>query len=163
VNSVALSPNGRFALTGGNDYFAYLWDTQSGQILRSFEHEQRVNRVALQREGKLAFTSDGGNQSIIWDLSSGKKQAKLRSFSRQLIFSTARFSDNGTLLVTGNPSSQVAVWDTQSGKKQQGFEVEPLKDARPPAAVVYDAAFDHQQRIITGSSAGIAQAWKLDD
>ncbi|AXN04881.1 hypothetical protein DD610_11635 [Vibrio anguillarum] len=163
VNSVALSPNGRFALTGGNDYFVYLWDTQSGQILRSFEHEQRVNRVALQREGKLAFTSDGGNQSIIWDLSLGKEQAKLRSFSRQLIFSTARFSDDGRLLVTGNPSSQVAVWDTQSGKKQQGFEVEPLKDARPPTAVVYDAAFDHQQRIITGSSAGIAQAWKLDD
>ncbi|MCV5917635.1 hypothetical protein OFN60_29855, partial [Escherichia coli] len=44
VNSVAISPNGRFALTGGNDYKAYLWDTESGQVLRTFEHEQRVVR-----------------------------------------------------------------------------------------------------------------------
>ncbi|MDE1233203.1 WD40 repeat domain-containing protein [Vibrio aestuarianus] len=163
VNSVALSPNGRFALTGGNDYFAYLWDTKTGQILRSFEHEQRVNRVALQRDGLMAFTSDGGNQSVVWDLTSGKKIAQLSSFSRQLIFTTARFSDDGSLLVTGSPSSQVAIWNAKNGKKQQGFEVEPLKDARPPRAVVYDAAFDHQQRVITGTSAGIAQAWKLND
>lgn len=55
------------------------------------------------------------------------------------------------------------VWDTKSGKRTDGFEVEPLKDARPPRAVVYDAAFDLQQRVITATSAGIAQAWKLDD
>ncbi|MCV5664739.1 hypothetical protein OFN50_37515, partial [Escherichia coli] len=59
VNSVAISPNGRFALTGGNDYKAYLWDTETGQVLRTFEHEQRIVRVALQRDGKLAMTSDG--------------------------------------------------------------------------------------------------------
>lgn len=162
VNSVALAPNGRYALTGGNDYAAYLWDTQSGQILRKFEHEQRVNRVALQRDGKLAFTSDGGNQSIIWDLQTGEKQAELSSFSRQLIFSSARFSDDGSQLVTGTPSSRVEVWNTNSGKKSATFEVEPRKDARPPRAVVYDAAFDGQQRVISATSAGIAQAWKLD-
>ncbi|QXO17156.1 WD40 repeat domain-containing protein [Vibrio ostreae] len=162
VNSVALAPNGRYALTGGNDYAAYLWDTQSGQILRKFEHEQRVNRVALQRDGKLAFTSDGGNQSFIWDLESGQKRSALRSFSRQLIFSSARFSDDGTKLVTGTPSSRIEVWDTKSGKKSATFEAEPRKDARPPRAVVYDAAFDAQQRVISATSAGIAQAWKLD-
>lgn len=162
VNSVALSPNGRFALSGGNDYMAYLWDTTSGQVLRSFEHEQRVNRVALQRDGKLAFTSDGGNQAIVWDLVSGEQRSKLSSFSRQLIFSTARFSDDGQHLVTGTPSSRIMVWNTQTGKKIDGFEAEPLKDTRPPRAVVYDAAFDSQNRVISGTSAGIAQAWDVD-
>ncbi|MGF1698684.1 hypothetical protein L4C54_23890 [Vibrio lamellibrachiae] len=163
INSVALSPNGRFALSGGNDYKAYLWDTESGQILRTFEHEQRVIRVALQRDGLLAFSSDGGNQAIVWDLKTGNEQAQLSSFSRQLIFSTARFSDDGSKLITGTPSSRIIVWDTNSGKKLDGFEAEPLKDARPPRAVVYDAAFDNQQRVVSGTSAGIAQAWKFDD
>ncbi|WP_038176106.1 MULTISPECIES: WD40 repeat domain-containing protein [Vibrio] len=162
VNTVALSPNGRFALSGGNDHKAYLWDTQTGQVLKTFEHEQRVNRVALHRDGNYAFTSDGGNQSIIWDLSSGKQLAKLRSFSRQLIFSTARFSDDGRYLVTGTPSSRIMVWDSHSGKRVDGFEAEPLKDTRPPRAVVYDAAFDTQNRVISGTSAGIAQAWNVD-
>jgi len=163
VNSVAISPNGRYALTGGNDYKAYFWDTKTGQIIHVFEHEQRVNRVALQRDGKLAFTSDGGNQAIIWALPSGAKKAQLSSFSRQLIFSSARFSDDGALLVTGTPSSRIEVWNTETGKKQNTYEAEPLKDTRPPRAVVYDAAFDSQNRIVSGSSAGIAQAWPLDN
>ncbi|MFM2591100.1 WD40 repeat domain-containing protein [Vibrio sp. TBV020] len=162
VNSVALSPNGRFALSGGNDYKAYLWDTNTGQIIHTFEHEQRVNRVALQRDGQLAFTSDGGNQAIVWELPSGKKLSQLSSFSRQLIFSTARFSDDGKHLVTGTPSSRIMVWNTQTGKRVDGFEAEPLKDTRPPRAVVYDAAFDSQNRVISGTSAGIAQAWNVD-
>lgn len=162
VNTVAISPNGRFALTGGNDYNAYLWDTTSGQILHTFTHEQRVNRVALHRDGKYAFSSDSGNQAVVWDLSTGGEVAQLSSFSRQLIFSTARFSDDGLQLLTGTPSSRIMVWDTQSGKRLNGFEAEPLKDARPPRAVVYDAAFDNQHRVVSGSSAGIAQAWTLD-
>ncbi|MEZ8826946.1 WD40 repeat domain-containing protein [Vibrio amylolyticus] len=163
INSVALSPNGRFALSGGNDYKAYLWDTETGQILHTFEHEQRVIRVALQRDGLLAFSSDGGNQAIVWDLKTGQEQTSLSSFSRQLIFSTARFSNDGSKLITGTPSSRVMVWDTETGKRIDGFEAEPLKDARPPRAVVYDAAFDNKQRVVSGTSAGIAQAWKLDD
>ncbi|MCW8335082.1 PQQ-binding-like beta-propeller repeat protein [Vibrio sp. SCSIO 43135] len=163
VNSVALSPNGKYALSGGNDYTAYLWDTETGLIIRTFEHEQRINRVALQRDGLYAFTSDGGNQAIIWDLKTGEQISQLKSLSRQLIFSSARFSDDGQYLVTGTPSSRIHVWETQTGKRIEGFEAEPLKDARPPRAVVYDAAFDHQQRVISGTSAGIAQAWKLND
>ncbi len=162
VNSVAISPNGRFALTGGNDYHAFLWDTSSGQILHDFELEQRVNRVALQRDGLYAFTSDGGNQAVIWDLSNGEKISELRSYYRQLIFSSARFSDDGNRLITGTPSGRVSVWNTENGKKIDQFEAEPLKDTRPPSAVVYDAAFDKHQRVISVTSAGIAQAWKLE-
>lgn len=162
VNSVAISPNGRFALTGGNDYNAYLWDTASGQIVHSFTHEQRVNRVALHRDGLYAFSSDSGNQATVWDLVTGEAITSLSSLSRQLIFSSARFSDDGQQLVTGTPSSRVMVWDSQSGKRLHGFEAAPLKDARPPRAVVYDAAFDNQHRVVSGTSAGIAQAWTLD-
>ena len=162
VNTVAISANGRFALTGGNDYNAYFWDTQSGQALYIFEHDARINRVALHRDGKLAFTSDGAKGSYIWDLKTGKKVTELKSFSRQLIFSTARFSDDGKYLVTGSPAGRVILWDTTSGKNLDGWDVEPLKDTRPPRAVVYDAAFDHQNRVVSATSAGIAQAWKIE-
>lgn len=162
VNTVAISSNGRFALTGGNDYKAYFWDTQTGQARYVFEHKARINRVALQRDGKLAFTSDGAKESFIWDLNTGKKVAELKSLSRQLVFSTARFSDDGQWLVTGSPAGRVMLWDTKTGKSIDGWEVEPLKDTRPPRAVVYDAAFDHQNRVISATSAGIAQAWKIE-
>ena len=163
VTTVALSPNGQYALSGGNDHKAYLWSTDTGHVVRQFDHDQRIVRVALQRDGKYAFTSDSGNQAIIWDLTTGKKVSHLHSFSRQLIFSSARFSDDGKVLVTGAPSSRNVVWQTATGNKLDGFEAMPKKDTRPPRAVVYDVAFDNKHRVISGTSAGIAQAWKLDD
>lgn len=163
VNSVALSANGRYALSGGNDRHAYLWDTQSGQIIRQFEHQQRVNRVTLQRDGKLAFTSDSGNQALIWDLSTEREPIALRSLRRQLIFSSARFADDGKRLITGTPSGQVEVWNTQDGKKIANFNSQAKKDGGPAQAVVYDASFDRQQRAVSGNSAGIAQAWRVEN
>lgn len=162
VNTVALSSNGRFAITGGNDYRAYFWSTETGQVLYTFEHEARVNRVALHRDGKFALSSDGANDSFIWDLPSGNKVSQLKSLSRQLVFSSARFSDDGRLLVTGSPNGQVMLWSVDSGSRISGWEVEPLKDARPPRAVVYDAAFDNQNHVVSATSAGIAQAWKIE-
>lgn len=163
VNSVSLSPNGKYALSGGNDHNAYFWSTESGQILQQFEHEQRVGTVELQRDGLYALTSDSGNNAIIWDLKTGKEVSQLSSWTRQLIFSSARFSDDGTRLVTGSPSSRMVIWDTQSGKRIEGFEVEMLKDVRPPRGVVYDAAFESNQRVLSASSAGVVQAWNLSD
>jgi len=161
VNSVALSPNGHYALSGGNDHNAYLWSTKSGQIIEKFAHKQRIVRVALHRNGKYAFTSDGGNSGKIWDLKTGKTITKLHSFARQLIFSFARFSDDGNRLITGTPSSQLMVWNTQTGHKIAEFEVQAKKGTRPPSAVVYDAAFDGKNKIVSAASSGIAEAWVL--
>ncbi|MCJ2378165.1 hypothetical protein LNL84_15195 [Vibrio sp. ZSDZ34] len=162
VNSVSISPNGRYALTGGNDHNAYFWSTESGQILHHFPHKQRIRTVTLQRDGHLALTSDSGNHAIIWNLSSGKQQAQLKSWSRQLIFSSARFSDDGKLLVTGSPAARVSLWNTNSGERIESFEVELLKSISPPRAVVYDAAFDNNQHVVSAASSGVIQAWNSE-
>ncbi|MFC1503042.1 WD40 repeat domain-containing protein [Pseudomonadota bacterium] len=162
VNSVAISANGQYALSGGNDYFAYLWDTRSGQILYSFEHTSRISRVALQRHGKLALTADGTNDIFVWDLTSGEKQAELAVRLRQQNLSSARFSEDGTRLVTGTPSRRVELWDSTTGKNLGRWEAAPLQDARPPSAVVYDVAITASGQVISGTSAGIAQAWTTD-
>lgn len=163
VNSVALSANGKFALSGGNDHFAYFWDTTTGQIIYTFEHDKRVSRIALQRDGKFALTADGGNKGFIWNLKTGQKISTLSTFSRQQVFSTARFSDDGNYLVTGSPAGTIKLWNIPSGKKQEQWRAEPLKDARPPTAVVYDVAIDKKQRVISATSAGIAQAWLIEE
>ena len=162
VNSVAISANGQYALSGGNDYFAYLWDTRSGQILYSFEHTSRISRVALQRHGKLALTADGTNDIFVWDLTSGKKQAELAIRLRQQNLSSARFSEDGTRLVTGTPSRRVELWDSTTGENLGRWEAAALQDARPPSAVVYDVAITASGQVISGTSAGIAQAWTTD-
>lgn len=159
VNSVALSANGQYALSGGNDHNAYLWETQSGQVIYQFAHSSRISRVALQRDGNLALTADGGNDIYLWNLDSGDKQAELAVRLRQQNLSSARFSDDGRLLATGTPARRIELWDTTSGENLGRWEAAPQQDTRPPAAVVYDVAITPDGQVVSGTSAGIAQAW----
>lgn len=162
INAVSISPNGAYVLSGGNDHHAYFWDTQSGQIINDFAYDRRVKQVALHREGKYAFVSDGGNRAVIWALPSGEKVSELDIFARQAIYVSARFSDDGTLLATGSPSQRVELWDVKTGKNIGRWQALAQPDTRPPSAVVYDVAIDPTGRVISGTSAGIAQAWLTD-
>ena len=159
---MSLSPNGRYALSGGNDHNGYLWDTRTGQILYHFPHKSRITRVALQRDGKFALTADGTNDVFIWDLTNGKKVSELDITLRQQTLSSARFSDDGSMVATGTPSRRVELWQTLNGKNIGSWKAERQQGTRPATAVVYDVAISPTGNVISGASSGFAQAWSTD-
>lgn len=162
INSVALSPNGRYALTGSNDYNAYLWDTQTAQILYSFTHPSRVTKVALDPQGRYAFTADSQQLAQIWDIQNGERVSQLQMTARQQIFSAVRFSEDGRYLLTGAPTRNLVLWDVQTGKELQRWRVSPRVGSRPASAVVHAVAFLDAERIISESSSGLAEVWKIN-
>ncbi|MDU0353242.1 hypothetical protein RS130_04235 [Paraglaciecola aquimarina] len=162
VNSVDLSPNGFYALTGGNDYLAYLWDTRTGQVLHKFSHSSRVTKVALDDQGRYAFTADSKRDAKIWDLVTGKEVSNLQYLARQRIFTTAAFSADGKYLLTGSPAKRVNLWAVESGKELNEWHVSPRANSQPPTAVVYSVAFADQHEIVTESSSGLIEKWKID-
>lgn len=162
INSVALSPNGHFALSGSSDQSAYLWDTRTGQVVYKFQHQARVVMVALDPKGKFAFTADSKKGAKIWDLSNGQQISQLAITARQQIFTSARFNQAGTMLVTGSPNQKLTLWQTASGKKLQQWLVTPRKNSRPASAVVYSASFiNNDSQIISESSAGLSEIWNI--
>ena len=42
INSVDISPNGRYVLSGGNDHSAIFWDSKTGQSLLQRKHNSRA-------------------------------------------------------------------------------------------------------------------------
>ena len=110
INSVDMLPNGRVAISGSNDFVAYVWDTQSGQVIYRFNHPSRVTMVALDPKGRYAFTADSKKLANIWDLKTGALISKLKYFNRQEVFSSVQFSPDGTTLLTGAPSRKVSIW-----------------------------------------------------
>ncbi|AXR04987.1 hypothetical protein D0Y50_00550 [Salinimonas sediminis] len=163
VNSVDISPNGKYALTGGNDYVAYLWDTDNGQIVHTFTHPSRVTLVALDDKGRYAFTADSQQKSQIWDLQTGAPVSNLQYIARQKIFTDAVFSDDGKYLLTGSPSRRIYLWDVKTGEPRAEWKVAPREDASPPSAVVYAVGFVGNNEILSESSSGLAELWKIDD
>lgn len=158
VNALAMSPNGRYVLSGGNDYKSYLWDSQSGQVLQSFTHPSRVTKVALDDAGRFLFTADSQKQAEIYDINSGNKVSQLQ-IDRAQSFSSARFSADGKQLLTGSPAQQVVVWDVSSGQKIRSWSVSPNPNSRPANALVYDAIFTPTGSVVTLSSAGLLEIW----
>nr|WP_240612821.1 hypothetical protein [Alteromonas flava] len=163
VNSVDLSPNGKFALSGSNDYVAYLWSTDTGQIIHTFTHPQRVTKVALDDQGRYVFTADSTNNAHIWDAQSGTRLSSLDIFVRQQIFTDAVFSDDGKWLLTGSPTRRVNLWNVADGQEIQEWKVAPNEKAALRTAVVHAVGFINPQQIVTESSSGLAERWSIDD
>lgn len=161
INSVDMMPNGRVAISGGNDFIAYVWDTQTGQVIFQFNHSTRVSKVALDPLGRFAFSADSMKAAHIWDLKTGQLISTLKGTKRHEVFSSARFSPDGTKLVTGAASSKVSVWDVATGKRTNNWHVTPKEAKRPTGAVVYSLAFSDNNTLLTESSSGYAELWQL--
>jgi WD40 repeat protein len=162
INAVDMLPNGRIAISGSNDFVAYVWDTVSGQVIYRFNHPSRVTMVALDAKGRYAFTADSKKAANIWDLKTGKLISNLKYFNRQEVFSAVQFSPDGTKLLTGAPSRKVSVWAIATGERLTSWRVMPRQDIRPAGAVVYSVAFRDNNQVITESSSGYAELWQVN-
>lgn len=161
INSVDMMPNGRVAMSGGNDFIAYVWDTVSGQVIYQFNHTSRVSQVALDNQGRYAFSADSMKSAHIWNLKTGGLITKLKGTKRHEVFSSVSFSPDGKTLVTGAASSKVSVWDIATGKRMASWHVTPKEANRPTGAVVYSLAFSDNDTLITESSSGYAELWQI--
>jgi WD40 repeat protein len=163
INSVDISPNGFYALTGGNDYLAYLWDTRTGQVIHKFDHPSRVTKVSLDDQGRYAFTADSKRDARIWDLVTGQVVSNLQYTARQRIFTTAVFSDDGQYLLTGSPSRRVNRWDVKTGAELNQWRVTARAGSKPSSAVLHSVGYISDTEIISESSSGLLEKWKIEN
>ncbi|HVP22104.1 MAG TPA: BTAD domain-containing putative transcriptional regulator [Anaerolineaceae bacterium] len=68
----AISPDGRWALSGSDDGIVRLWDLETGQLIRQMAgNHDWVNSLAFAPDGKHALTGFKDGSLIYWDLASG--------------------------------------------------------------------------------------------
>src|SRR5262249_17862879 len=68
VWAVAYSPDGRLALSGGNDNIARLWDISSGtEIMRFVGHSSFITAVAFSPDGRFVLTGSNDGSARLWD------------------------------------------------------------------------------------------------
>src|SRR5206468_1318683 len=71
IRRLAVSPDGRRALTACWDKIMRLWDLRTGQQLRECEHPSEVHGVAFTADGRRALSGAGDNVLRFWDLQTG--------------------------------------------------------------------------------------------
>ncbi|MDB2705054.1 hypothetical protein N9Y67_00785 [Pseudomonadota bacterium] len=173
INTVAISPSGKYALTGADDTTARLWKLETGKQLRSWKHETPVNIVAFYPKGGYVLTGSGNGQTHFWNIKSGKekytlrtsdwpKEWKLPNFPAfKTTTSAIDFSADGKYLVTGHPSQKICRWKVATGDKLDCWQV-ARKQALRPGVVIQAVAFSPKDKAIYSESGnGIGQMWKL--
>ena len=78
VWAVALTPDGRRALSGSGDKTLKVWDLESGREMRTLEgHAGGVRAVALTPDGRRAVSASIDKTLKVWDLESGREMRTL--------------------------------------------------------------------------------------
>ena len=120
VNAVALSPDGRHALSGSEDRTLRYWDLRTGQLLRTFAgHEAGVKAVAMSRDGRHALSASGDRTVKLWDLETGQIVHTLVAHDDGV--SAVAISQGARRALSGSRDRTLRLWDLQTGQLLRTF------------------------------------------
>ena len=84
VRAIAVTPDGRYLVSGGADTEIRLWEIETGRCLRVFRgHESPVNTIALSTDGRLLLSA-GEREIRIWELNTGKYLRRCRGLKDEV-------------------------------------------------------------------------------
>lgn len=108
--SVAYSPDGKSIVSGGSDNEIKIWDTQSGNLIRTLSgHTGRVLTVAYSPDNGTIASGSSDQTIKLWDFSSGVLKTTLNGHS-DLVFSV-NFSKDGSTLTSCSYDKKIIIWD----------------------------------------------------
>jgi hypothetical protein len=162
VWAVAISPDGRWLVTGSEDRTARLWDlmaddpNKTARVLSG--HQGPVWAVAISPDGRWLVTGSLDTTARLWDLKARDptKTTRVLSGHQGYVLAVA-ISPDGRWLVTGSGDNTARLWDLKVD--------DPAKTARVLEGhdgAVLALAFSPDGRwLVTGSDDKIARLWDL--
>ena len=120
IHSVAFSPDGNFIASANNNNLLRLWDAQTGDFIRRWDHGRTVYSIAFRGDGKLLASGSKDAYVWIWDVAKGSLIKRTPSVYEGIIRSIV-FSPDGIFLVFCSDNI-VWLWDTGTNEPQQLYE-----------------------------------------
>ena len=134
VDQIALSPDGRFALSCGGGTLL-LWHVATGKQLRRFAvHSGVVTCIAFSPDGRFALSGGDDRIARLWDIATGTvaRQFVLPEEYARAVISVA-LSLDGRFVLTGSDVGTVTLWNAATGQQARVFDWG--KFSEPPGCV----------------------------
>ena len=150
-SSVALSPDGKRAITASKDGSARYSSADTGERLAEVSgFDGPLYQVAFSPDGSLILGR--GKSVLVWNT---KTLVPVNSdLSRNNDVSDARFSPSGRFIVMGNRDGTASVWESQTGRRLFELESQGCRVAR--------AEFNSTETsVVTAGDDGAARIWSV--
>ncbi len=126
AEGVAVTPDGKRAVSASVDQTLKVWDLESGHALRTLKgHSAVVEGVAVTPDGKRAVSASSDQTLKVWDLESGRALRTLEGHSDRV--TGVAVTADGKRAVSASADNTLKVWDLETGgelrtlKGQSGF------------------------------------------
>jgi WD40 repeat protein/transcriptional regulator with XRE-family HTH domain len=154
VSAVAVTPDGRAAVSASADYTLKVWDLASGQQRLTFAgHRSGVTAVAVTPDGQAAVSASLDYTLKVWDLASGQQRLSLTGHDGGVL--AVAVTADGRGAVSGSIDGTLKVWDLASGHERLSF-------AGHNSAVCGVAVTADGRTAVSGSRDGTVTVWDLD-
>jgi WD40 repeat protein len=110
ILALAYSPNGKVLAAAGGDDPVRLWNTETGQEIRTLP-ETWVHALAFSPDGRFLAAAGGFKDIRVWDANTGQEVTKLKGHTATV--KALAFAPNGNFLVSAGQDRTLRLWNTQ--------------------------------------------------
>jgi serine/threonine protein kinase len=155
VFGLAVTPDGKTLVSGGEDKTIKIWDFATGKLQKTLtSHQKRVTFTAITPNGKTLVSASSDGTIKIWDLSTYQLQKTLEGHTDEV--NKIAINYDGTLIVSAGKDKKIKIWDLETGKLLNSSE-------NLPASVTAIAFSPKSNLIVSGDFQGKITIWKVED
>ena len=154
VRAVAVTADGRTAVSGSGDHTLKVWDLDRGTERTTLRgHTDEVTAVAVTADGRTAVSVSDDGTLKVWDLARGAERATLTGHTGPV--TAVAVTPDGRTAVSGSWDHTLKVWDLDRGTERATL----TGHTGPVTAVAVTA---DGRTAVSGSSNDTLTVWDLD-
>jgi WD40 repeat protein len=175
VGGLAVTADGKYLVTGGDDKTVRVWDANTGKQLRSFQgHTDKVTAVTVRPDGKQIASASADGAVRVWDLNTTDDH-KAATDAKQSLWAVA-VSPDGKTVATAGADKSIRLYDADTAKLRATLDAGTavtalafLPDGKLAAgggsrtAAVYDLAAKKAVAELTGHGLAVLAVAAGDD
>ena len=154
VKAVAMTPDGRRAISGADGGALKVWNLETGMEERHLgNHSKMVTSVAVTPDGRRAISASRDRTLKVWDLETGAVERTLVGHSGAV--SAVAVTPDGRRAVSGSADGTLKIWKLDTGAVEHTLRGH--RDAVSALAVTPDG-----RRIVSAASDRMLKVWTVE-